>query len=533
MRTGTQAGVYSFNRSRLDTILKARTLDEAQRMGFFDKLLDKFRGGPKREAIRQLYDSISVPSASQSEPSGMLQRFHKLRDMASAENRGLFEVACAPPNEAREWGFSFSIAGQPVFASAPGMRDEAATPFQPFEAAARTDRQAELATRLAERIALDQEAMLSGRTVDTYALGAVDFVSDQPEVRAFLKSNLENPLFSKDNFTEIKDGDTPDTFKAVFSSHDGARAELVLSNRAASQGEYRGEVLKEALSSSSYESLKQLFGSSFNTPNDRNIAVLARSGLARVNAELNEIDGTNATAHERLEALSQLDFAVHPGRVAQAVDSLSAVRLGNTNLLEVLLKDRAGALMMGEVLEQLKAEPVDAISALRAAVNFGNRVYAAAGDDGEASALQRIVRQGLEQIRKDVGTEGVERLLATLKKHPELGGMESAIQDRIQRVVSAEDIDPGTPELLKLFTHTRSARYGAQALGLMVSELERMLMGPPDNDRILNAAPELPATLRAFIELHVGQRMSIEQTAEQLAASGGAAQVPIDPRFLA
>lgn len=528
MKTGPQAATYAFNSSRLDTILKAKTLNEAQRMGVFDKIIDRFRGGQKREAIRQLYDSISVPSQDQTEPAGMLQRFHRLRDMASPQDRALFRTECAPPDDRGEWGFSFTIDDRTVYASPPGMRNDGGTPFQAFDAAAHTDRLADMASRLAESVAQKSDAIIGGRTREGYALGAIDFASDNPEVRQNLKENISNPLFCKANFRGIEAGETNSTFRAIFETPEGNRHELVLSNRASTEGEFRGSVLKDALSQGSYENLGELFGSSFETSADRQINGLANLSFRLLNEELNREQGTETTLSERLDDLAALEFNAHPERARMAFDALSGVQMGKTTLLDVLLKGRAEKMAMNAVLGDAKSPTYEPVGTLLRACAFAERLLDRMGGDPEGKKLQGEVQQKLRQLEQQIGTAGLAELLTAFKARPELAGSLSLIEERIRRVITDKDLDPNDPETADWIANTSNVRNGARVLSVIAVELEQIVHGSNEEERPISAIPDYPPAFSRFVELHIYQGMDVKQ-AQQRATEPEVVAPPIDP----
>lgn len=118
-RTGA-AATQSLNTSRVERILTAGSLNEAQRMGFFDKLKDKFRGGAKAEAIRQLYDQVTAPQAHDAQPLNMLHRFERLRALANDEHQAQFTsaVQLGTQDQRGQWTFSLSVGENQVYKSA-------------------------------------------------------------------------------------------------------------------------------------------------------------------------------------------------------------------------------------------------------------------------------------------------------------------------------------------------------------------------------------------------------------------------------
>lgn len=117
VRTG--AAIQSLNTSRVETILKASSLDEAQRMGWFDKFKDIFRGGSKAEAIRQLYNQVTAPQLHESQPTDTLHRFDRLRSLASDEFQNQFSSAMhrGTGDKLSQWTFSLSVGDTAIYES--------------------------------------------------------------------------------------------------------------------------------------------------------------------------------------------------------------------------------------------------------------------------------------------------------------------------------------------------------------------------------------------------------------------------------
>lgn len=165
LSTQPQGQTYTFNESRLQKIVQAKTLDEAQRMGFFDRMMDRFvHGGAKREAIKQLYDSITSPAPHESQPAGLLTRFHRLRDLADDTQRSAFTVAFSPPDGQGHWACALQVGDTAIHASPPGMRDEPATSYAAFLAAVKTDHVLHHAADMAQAvISASQQAPLGSQ----------------------------------------------------------------------------------------------------------------------------------------------------------------------------------------------------------------------------------------------------------------------------------------------------------------------------------------------------------------------------------
>lgn len=172
--TGAGQRVFNFNETRLEKILTARTSGEAERMGWLDKLTDSFRGGVKMRAIQELYASISAPAPHESRPADVLERFHRLRDLAVPTISDQFTVELAPPDDQGEWGYALRVGDTCIHSSPPGMRDSAETSFVKFQNAAQTDHLLRQTIALAERCrAAEHPIQGEGGYVDLEALSAL------------------------------------------------------------------------------------------------------------------------------------------------------------------------------------------------------------------------------------------------------------------------------------------------------------------------------------------------------------------------
>jgi hypothetical protein len=110
-------------------------------------------------------------------------------------------------------------------------------------------------------------------TKEMYLEGNVVEMTDNEETRLHIKENLESPDFSKENFIEIAESPTkPETFVAIFK-----KGEVELSNRAATNGEFRAERLKNLFKTGDYRNLRDLCTTGFLTENDAYLFGFARA----------------------------------------------------------------------------------------------------------------------------------------------------------------------------------------------------------------------------------------------------------------
>jgi hypothetical protein len=118
-KTGNQMSIslngQTLNESRIARIMDASSLDDAQRMGLFDRIKDFFRGGVKKEAIRQVFDMLKPVKenglASLDKHGQQLGHFAMLRAATQAPHASRYELDVAV-NEARgTWSYSMNIEG--------------------------------------------------------------------------------------------------------------------------------------------------------------------------------------------------------------------------------------------------------------------------------------------------------------------------------------------------------------------------------------------------------------------------------------
>ena len=543
MRTGVQDNTYSFKTSRLEKILNASTLNDAQRMGFLDKIADRFRGGVKREAIRQLYNSIAAPQAEEQRPAGQLQRFNRLRDMAQPDARGLFTVECAPPQErGGQWGYSLSIDNTPIYKSPEGMLDTADHAFEEFNGEMKAQQLVVQGEQLAASISAQADAMIGGRTIERYATGAIDFVGNDPDARAHLRANLDNADFSSANFQSLGEGSTPDTFTATFKTPKGQTHTLELDNRAAGNGEFRGDRLKAALSSGrSYANLRELFSSGFNGPKDRHIGVLVNQMIqlqTQQNANSPESD-LPKTRDELLTAWKDLESS-HPESAQRLNQTLKDARIGNTTVFDVLHDHPPVEATLRKLVDALGPAPTDPIAQVRTAIGLGQAVLALpGGPDPEMKDLESIIKRELRPMIDPFTDERLGEINQAFERQPELFAVADTIFDSIKRTAVANDWDPGTPEFDAHLERTHSTLYGSRALGFIKTAIHDAMIGrgliqPPEGgpEPILLAAQPVPERVERIIRLHVAEGLSLEQAVAQADQAEQQRILP-DPRQLA
>jgi hypothetical protein len=272
---------YHFNESRLERVLTAKTLDDASKMGLLDSVIDWFRGGVKYEAIQSLYQQIAQPS--ELTPAQVAQRFAALRQLVVEPQQSKFVLHLR--DEGEHWRMALSIDSQCIYLT-PSLDIDS----QFYQAAA---------VKTAITAKDDLHKMASALTLDKYVEGNIQCMSDDKQVQQTLRQSLDNPRFSAQYFVGMAPHETdPAKFIAIFSDELGD-TRWAFSNRAATNGELRAELLKAALSSGHYPNLGTLLATGFMGDSDNSLryavtparyellglvthAGMADEGLARV-----------------------------------------------------------------------------------------------------------------------------------------------------------------------------------------------------------------------------------------------------------
>lgn len=109
---------FNMSDSRVDRLLNANSLEEAQQMGIIDRLIDYIFGGGKREAIAEAYTAITKnEDASADADTRKLSRFESLKSLALPEHADKFKTSVTIDNAAGKWGYEFSIDNTSIFKS--------------------------------------------------------------------------------------------------------------------------------------------------------------------------------------------------------------------------------------------------------------------------------------------------------------------------------------------------------------------------------------------------------------------------------
>lgn len=267
LKVGTQGATYSFNESRIDTVLQAKTLNEATRMGFLDSITDFFKGGVKREAIKNLYNSITAPQPNDSAPLEMLDRFQKLNGLAKNEHQMDFDVQVSPKDDDGTWRYAFKIGDTTIHDSG-SLRE---TPGQSRAAFCGGKAIFEANKYLAWTLGQDPNPL----SPESFIEGNIQCMTDDTALQKHLMENLDDPLFSRQNFighgkyTDERGVADDSKFVATFQRKgDENPTTIVFSNRTTTNLELRGSILQDRLSKSQYDNLRDLTSAGQFTPDD-------------------------------------------------------------------------------------------------------------------------------------------------------------------------------------------------------------------------------------------------------------------------
>lgn len=240
---------YHFNESRLERVLTANTLDEAGKMGLLDKILDWFRGGVKLEAIQALYQQVTEPGDLT--PSQVAKRFCALRNLAVDQHQAKFTLALGDNGE--QWRMLLSIGGRTIY-----QTDNRDIDTHFYQVAA---------VKTTVTASDDLRKMASALTLEKYIEGNIQCMSDNQAVQQALRNSLADPRFSSELFTGVLPNDSEAaTFVAQFGD-----LQWTFSNRAETNGEFRGELLKSALYSGGYRNLGDLAAKGFMSSEDNSL----------------------------------------------------------------------------------------------------------------------------------------------------------------------------------------------------------------------------------------------------------------------
>ncbi|NJN47825.1 MAG: hypothetical protein HC808_16635, partial [Candidatus Competibacteraceae bacterium] len=142
----------------------------------------------------------------------------------------------------------------------------------------------------------------------------IETMSDDKAVQNHLEQHLDDPAYSKENFTGVSPHQDSSKFIARFKNG----KTLVLSNRGSQNGEFRGDFLKSQLQNKNYNNLRELIGQNFNTQYDSTLIYAATAAKnyvkAAVENQLVYVAGfTQQDADNLYQEYGQNDRQYHTG----------------------------------------------------------------------------------------------------------------------------------------------------------------------------------------------------------------------------
>jgi hypothetical protein len=300
------------NESRVEKILNAKTLGAAQRMGFFDKIRDFFKGGTKAEAIRELYEQVTQPQPHEAGPVDMLHRFQKLRSLAQDEHKARFTVAHqkGEGESQHQWSFELAVDGTALYASPP-IDETPGRMHADFAVQAAVYEGMDKSVAEFRRVKLMAGADIAN--LQGYIERRVEAMTDDPSERSKILERLDDSLFCRAHFQGIEELEPGKTFKAKFQRDGEEPVTLLLSGRPASNGQFREATLREALAGSRYANLRELLSRDHLTRADNHLRYAfdpATGGLH--NALLAVMNKTEATSASMFAFVRDLHPANNP-----------------------------------------------------------------------------------------------------------------------------------------------------------------------------------------------------------------------------
>lgn len=530
---------YRFNESRLARIVQATSLEDAQRMGWFDRVF----GGrsAKRAAIAQLYQSIHQPGSDQRKPADLVTRFQRLRDLALPEQRDQFRTEHQAPNADGYWSFSLAIGDAVLYNSPPDMCNGPDASYLEFQDALkgmpkgteRAEQMVQLVQKMSQAVTEGAQEKLRNHTLDLHVAGNLECAVDDLEERKEMGARLDDPVFCSSNFRGIETGDTSATFKANFEQPGGKRTQLVFSNREISNAEFRGQVLRDALAHQPFESLRDLMALGFGGPKDALVGAVVGDALVNhVLIPLQRLTGREWTPEQLIQDLLDLR-QTHPAQAALICHQLGATPVGQTQVLDVLFGEQLQAEVksaMADLMSQCVRTDGDPVDALRAAAALGDAVHPQVGPDPDGRLGADLVAPLFDAQVRSLDDQSLRQAFQAFLAQPVHA--RDAVVEELSGYV---DLQQGLEDPVKVEALRQRAGplfYGAGMLQCALDSLQRELerrgsMEPAWRDPVLvdqyrTALPK-PPQLVHFVQHYLleGHDMA---TAAQFARPTEAAQ---------
>lgn len=261
---GNYFNTTRLNLRRIRRVIKATSLQEATKMGLFDKIFDKFlRNGGKRKRIIELYQQLTEPDScesSENTPIKMASKFNKLREIANEDYKHDFQIAIHQDMEQPDrWSYSFSIEKYLIYQS------------EPLDYCYENNFNELCALKIGNDFENDFDECKEHLSQENFIASRIQTMSDNKSVIEKIHKELDNPNYAKDKLLGLFDAENSDDIFFVHFKSDLpelSRHVLELSNRGNENGEFRGSLLKKAIQESHYKNLRELCSHGFMTKDD-------------------------------------------------------------------------------------------------------------------------------------------------------------------------------------------------------------------------------------------------------------------------
>lgn len=163
------------------------------------------------------------------------------------------------------------------------------------------------------RMDRDREMLERGTSMESFRTVCIQCMSDDPSVQDMITTNLDNPDYSSETFTGIVDHPSdPSKFIAKFGDK-----EMVFSDRAPTNREFRGSILRQRLQESTFGSLRELIEPNHLGPLD---SMARYASTPTTNVLMAQTEGLSQGAkHAIRDAVAQMPF-VHGKTFGEIAD---------------------------------------------------------------------------------------------------------------------------------------------------------------------------------------------------------------------
>ncbi|WP_440867930.1 hypothetical protein [Symbiopectobacterium purcellii] len=258
----TTNAILAINDKKINQIFSTNNLKEATKAesisDIVDLIIDWFKGGVKREAIKELFLAVQNVKNTNDSCSELnrLERFIELRNMALPEYYSKFTLEITPKDINQDWGYKLKVGDLTLY-----QCDKV------FEKTRNLEERNKISDFHAKNIAMKlQEAFIqTGDFSDKEFLNAsIRCAVDGNEKQHALRAKMDDNAYGKKNLIDIGEGGDSSEFIAFFKEN----KEVVFSNRTSSNNELRGNNLMNLLLNGDYRNLREAFLSQYRTEND-------------------------------------------------------------------------------------------------------------------------------------------------------------------------------------------------------------------------------------------------------------------------